>query len=145
MEDTLKIRSLFMSKSLKVTPQRIAVYKALMELKHPCAEDIITKVHQTMPTITVATIYNVLECLAQKHIIEKVNTCDNKMYFDADIHDHHHLYCEDTHQLLDYFDEELTQIIHEHLKAKSIPEFDLSSVQVQLIGKLKKEDKHIKK
>lgn len=51
---------------IKVTPQRIVVYAALEELGHASAEQITAKVHDTFPTVTVGTIYNVLECFPPK-------------------------------------------------------------------------------
>ena len=135
MNDIEHIRNLFSGKGLKVTPQRIAVYKAMENLGHACAEEVIEKVHETSPTITVSTIYNVLDCLAVNHIISRIFTGGNKMYFDVSTHEHHHLYCEEDHQIKDFDDTALTELIREYMCSRKIKGFDLKEVKVQLIGK----------
>lgn len=131
-----EIRDLFACKKMKVTPQRIAVYSALLNLKHPCAEDIVDDVHKRYPTVTTGTIYNVLDCLLTVGLIKKVSTGNNKMYFDAELHEHHHLYCEKTHQISDYYDEELTEIIKKYIICKQIPGFKIEGIKLQIIGNI---------
>lgn len=69
-----EIKEIFHQKGLKTTPQRIAVYYALSELKHPCAEDVLKHVRETHPTVTTGTIYNVLDSLVKTGLITKVHT-----------------------------------------------------------------------
>ena len=82
---------LFREKGLRLTPQRMNIYRTLCELHHPTAEEVWEAVRKKIPAITVATIYNTLECLVSSQLAEKVFTLDNKMYFDADTRPHQHL------------------------------------------------------
>ena len=75
-----EIIELFQSKGVKATPQRISVYEALLSLKHPSAEAVLERVRSILPTVTVATVYNTLDCFAKAGVIERVLTVDNKMY-----------------------------------------------------------------
>lgn len=45
----------------KVTPQRLAIYQALeADTTHPTAEAIYERIRETMPTISLATVYKTL-------------------------------------------------------------------------------------
>ncbi|MCP9610902.1 Fur family transcriptional regulator [Coprobacter tertius] len=132
-----KIVELFRSRGIKVTPQRVAVYSALTGLKHPCPEDVIGKVKETFPAISTATIYNSLDFLVQKNLIRKVNTADNRMCFDWDMSEHYHIYCADSRKILDFRDEELTRMIREYIGKKCISGFELTDIQLQLVGYMK--------
>ena len=138
MEEIKNIKALFEEKKIKTTPQRIAVYKAMKVLKHACAEEVTEEVHKTNPTITIGTIYNVLECLAKNRIIAYLLTGNNKMYFDINTNEHHHLYSEKTHRIEDFNDSELTKLIRNYIKAKNLPGFTLENIKVQLIGTFQK-------
>ena len=79
MMSDIEIIDMFKSKGIKATPQRVVVYKALMELKHPCAEEVIEQVRSKTPLVSVATVYNVLEFFFKSGLINKVLTGDNRM------------------------------------------------------------------
>ncbi|HZU12496.1 MAG TPA: Fur family transcriptional regulator [Chloroflexota bacterium] len=45
----------------KVTPQRLAIYQALeADTTHPTAEAIYERIRETMPTVSLATVYKTL-------------------------------------------------------------------------------------
>ena len=45
-------------KGLKVTPQRVAIYEAIVTLKnHPTAENVIEYIKANHPNISVGTVY----------------------------------------------------------------------------------------
>lgn len=135
-----EIRDMLTGHGIKVTPQRIAVYTALSELGHASAEQITARVHDSFPTVTVGTIYNVLECFSSNGVISKLNTSDNKMYFDVSIHDHHHILCEETGEILDFGDTELTEIVRSYYAAHGAAGaegFEVKDIRVQVIGNFK--------
>ncbi|MDD6209957.1 MAG: transcriptional repressor [Bacteroidales bacterium] len=138
MEEIQKIKKFFTEKKIKTTPQRIAVYQAMKTLKHACAEDVIEEVRKKNPTITVGTIYNVLECLAENRIIARILTGNNKMYFDINTKEHHHLYSEKTHRIEDFEDTGLTELIRRYMNSKKIDGFKLEDIKVQLVGTFSK-------
>ena len=123
-------------KGLKVTPQRIAVLGALMKLKnHPQAEKVIKQVRKNHPNIAVGTVYKVLDTLAGKEIIRKVKTDKDVMKYDAVLENHHHLYCTQSDKILDYFDDELDNIIKEYFIKKKIKGFKIEEIKLQINGK----------
>ena len=119
---------------LKITPQRIAVYEALMQLDHPDADEITRLVNETNPGIARGTIYNVLELFCEKDIIRKVKTDQDKMRYDPVLHKHHHLYDEKSTKIYDYVDEELDELLEDYFAKKSIKNFNIKEIRLQIVG-----------
>lgn len=135
-----EIRTLLNKQGIKITPQRMAVYAALQALGHASAEQITKAVHDTFPTVTVGTIYNVLECFSSRGIISRLNTSDNKMYFDIHTHDHHHLVCEETGEIHDFGDRELSDLVRAYYATHKKPmgeNFEVKDIRIQIIGNFK--------
>lgn len=121
--------------NLKITPQRIAVLEALSNLKdHPTADNIKEYVVKNHPHIAVGTIYKTLETFVKKGLVKKVKTEQDVMRYDAILDRHHHLYCEDTERIEDYFDDQLNEILEEYFKKRKIPNFKVKDVKLQIIG-----------
>ena len=123
------------SSNLKVTPQRIAVLEALNSLKdHPTADKIKEYVVQNHPNIAVGTIYKTLETFVEKGLVKKVKTEKDVMRYDAILEKHHHLYCEETEHIEDFFDDELNAMLEKYFKKKKIPNFKIKDIKLQIIG-----------
>ena len=121
--------------SLKVTPQRMAVLEALNNLKnHPTADKIKEYVVKNHPSISVGTIYKTLETFVDKGLVKKVKTEKDVMRYDAILENHHHLYCEDTERIEDFFDGQLNNMLEEYFKKKKIPNFKVKDIKLQIIG-----------
>lgn len=123
------------SSNLKVTPQRMAVLEALDSLKnHPTADKIKEYVIKNHPNVAVGTIYKTLETFFEKGLVKKVKTEKDVMRYDAILKKHHHLYCEDTEQIEDFFDDKLTKMLEEYFKKREIPNFQVKDLKLQIIG-----------
>jgi Fur family peroxide stress response transcriptional regulator len=121
--------------NLKITPQRIAVLEALSNLKdHPTADNIKEYVVKNHPHIAVGTIYKTLETFVEKGLVKKVKTEQDVMRYDAILDKHHHLYCEDTERIEDFFDDQLNELLDEYFKKKKIPNFKVKDIKLQIIG-----------
>lgn len=121
--------------NLKVTPQRVAVLEALNKLKdHPTADKIKEYVVKNHPNIAVGTIYKTLETFVEKGLVKKVKTEKDVMRYDAILENHHHLYCEDTERIEDFFDDELDNMIDNYFHKKKIPNFKVKDIKLQIIG-----------
>ena len=137
------INDILKEKGLKVTPQRLLVYNAIMNLTgHPVAEQIIEIVQKKNPNISQGTIYKTLEIFVKNDIIRKVKTDADVMRYDTISEKHHHLYCSDSERIEDYYDEELNQLIEEYFHRKEIPDFKLEDYKLQLVGKFTSSKNH---
>lgn len=120
---------------LKVTPQRTAVLEIIMNLDiHPTVEVIAKQLKDSYPNMPVATIYKILDKFVTVGILEKVNTDNGIMRYDAVKENHHHLYSPDSERIEDYYDAELRKILDDYLKKKKIPNFKIKDFKVQIIG-----------
>ena len=116
---------------LKMTPQRRAVYEAMMELRHAPIEAIIAKVQSKDKEMTLSTIYRVLDSFCKAGILSLVcHPETGKCNYDITVHEHHHLF--DGEQIMDYDDAELTRLIRQYLESHNIPADDIEKIQVQI-------------
>lgn len=123
-------------KGLKVTPQRIAIFEAILKLNnHPSAENIIDFIRKSHPNISTATVYKVLDALTENGLIKRVKTEKDIMRYDAILENHHHLYCSKSDRIEDYNDEELNHLLSEFFKNKGVPNFHIEDIRLQVIGK----------
>lgn len=94
-----KIKQQLQSQAYKLTPQREATLRVLLEHEeaHLSAEDVFLLVKQKYPDIGLATVYRTLELLSELHVVEKLNFGDGVARYDlrseTNRHHHHHLIC----------------------------------------------------
>jgi Fur family transcriptional regulator, peroxide stress response regulator len=123
-------------RGLKVTPQRIAVFEAVINLNnHPAAENVIDYVKSNYPNIATGTVYRTLETLVKCSIIKKVKTDRDIMRYDSISEKHHHLYCTDSDRIEDFSDPALDELINQYLKNRNIPNFYMEDFRLQIIGR----------
>jgi Fur family transcriptional regulator, peroxide stress response regulator len=123
-------------KGLKVTPQRIAIFEAIVKLNnHPTADNIIEYIRKNHPNIATATVYKVLDALVASGLIKRVKTERDIMRYDAITESHHHIYCSDSDCIEDYFDKELNTLLMDYFKKKKIPNFNIEDLKLHIIGK----------
>ena len=133
---TTYFRDKLKEKGLKVTPQRVAIYDAIVKLKnHPTAENVIEYIKKNHPNISVGTVYKVLESLVENELLNKVKTERDIMRYDAVLSNHHHLYCAETDRIEDYVDEKLNNLINEYFEANKIKNFKVQDIKLQITGK----------
>ncbi|SFL69329.1 ferric iron uptake transcriptional regulator [Salibacterium qingdaonense] len=94
-----RIKKQLHSQSYKLTPQREATVRVLLENEkdHLSAEDVYLLVKEKAPEIGLATVYRTLELLNELEVVDKINFGDGVSRYDlrkegAD-HFHHHLVC----------------------------------------------------
>ncbi|GAA0296637.1 Fur family ferric uptake transcriptional regulator [Gracilibacillus halotolerans] len=96
-----RIKKELHAKSYKLTPQREATVRVLLEREedHLSAEDVYLLVKEKAPEIGLATVYRTLELLTELNIVDKINFGDGVSRYDlrkeGAKHSHHHLVCTD--------------------------------------------------
>src|SRR3984957_11228155 len=82
------------SGGLAVTPQRLAIIKALLaSAEHPRADAIFAKVRRQHPTISLATVHRTLETLCAIGEARKVTALHDSARYDGNLAPHHHVVC----------------------------------------------------
>jgi Fur family peroxide stress response transcriptional regulator len=88
---------------LKLTPQRIAVFKALLGTdQHPCAEQVLTSVREVFPNVSRDTIGRSLSTLCDMGVAFAVEGSGDLKRFDADMSDHQHFKCVKCKRIVDF-------------------------------------------
>lgn len=96
---------------LKVTPQRLAIYRKLLaSSEHPSADVVYKKMVQEYPTISFDTVNRTLLTFADIGVIETVESHSGVRRYDTDIAPHHHLHCIVCGDIIDFCDRDLDAV-----------------------------------
>ena len=96
------LADLLKSKSLKVTPQRLAIFHVLNNTtSHPSAETIYTALQETHPTMSLATVYKTLDSFKKSNLIQEINVGEDSFRYDATVDSHPHIICRECHGVFD--------------------------------------------
>ncbi|MCX8034570.1 MAG: transcriptional repressor [Thermodesulfovibrio sp.] len=117
-----------MKPKIKWTPQRLAILKYLDGNKeHPSAEDIYAALSKDFPTMSVATVYNVIEFLKRTGRVKEIYIDHEKRRFDPDITTHHHAICIKCKKVFDIFsDIEIPEL------SNQVPDFQILDTQITI-------------
>ncbi len=130
-----EIKNKLSQHGLKATIQRIQVYSAMLKTKsHPTAEDIYSMVKAEIPSISLSTIYNTLDSLIEKNLVSTVKTDSDVTRYDAFLDSHHHIYVGGGDEIIDYYSQELDDLLNDFFKKNSIPNFEIKEIKLQLKG-----------
>ncbi len=79
---------------LKVTPQRLAIFSMMTASdRHPSPEEVYDAIRETHPSISLATVYKILDLFHSLGYLRKVSTLDHVSRYDANVEPHHHAIC----------------------------------------------------
>lgn len=82
------------SKGLRVTPQRIAIFEALLPRKdHPTVEVLYQAIHTQYPTMSLNTVYTTLISLERAGLVRRIDTGDGRCRYDGNPLPHAHIRC----------------------------------------------------
>ena len=96
---------------LRVTPQRTAVYKALLEMgEHPSAESVYQRVREVLPSISLDTVNRTLLCLSEIGAATVVEGSGDAKRFDGNLQRHQHFKCVKCKRIVDFYDEAFDNI-----------------------------------
>ena len=88
---------------LKVTHQRTEIYRHLLLMTdHPSAETLHKRLLDTLPTVSLDTIYRTLTTLEQHGLIARIQTAESQARFEAVHTPHHHLICSCCKTVIDF-------------------------------------------
>jgi Fur family transcriptional regulator, peroxide stress response regulator len=104
-------RQVCRDKGLKVTPQRTAVYRALVETdEHPSAESVFHKVREVFPNISLDTVNRTLLTLNEVGLALAVEGSGDAKRFDGDMGHHQHFKCIRCKRIIDFHYEPFDRI-----------------------------------
>ncbi|MGB8656448.1 MAG: transcriptional repressor [Candidatus Zixiibacteriota bacterium] len=90
------------SNNLKITPQRTAIYRELIQSKdHPSAGTIFNKIRMIFPDVSFDTINRTLLTFNEIGIVSMVEGYGEPKRFDPDTKMHHHFRCTKCSRIID--------------------------------------------
>ncbi len=125
----------FKSKRLKITPQRLGIFRILEgNSMHPSAEDVFKEIRERYPTISFTTVYKTLEIMEKMGEILKVTIDEQRKHYDPDTNVHHHIICSKCNKISDIKKE----YVKPRLPREVLDEFTPSSYQISFYGTCRK-------
>ncbi|MEV4900819.1 Fur family transcriptional regulator [Citricoccus sp. NPDC055426] len=87
---------------LRVTKQRLAVLDALHARPHATADEVLAHVRQSLPGITVQSVYTVLHSLTGAGLLRQLDLANSPARYETRVEDnHHHAVCTDCGRIED--------------------------------------------
>ena len=116
--------------------QRLAIAQFLLcEADHPTAEEVYGWAQKNLPKISLATVYNTLECLEEASLVRKYRfPFMEKVIYDVNTEDHFHFYDRSSGRLVDLHADEVTVEVKKGSKARRA---QVEQVELLLTGKWK--------
>jgi len=116
----------FTAHDIRLTPQRINVYKFLLENRvHPTVDMVYSALKKENPSLSKTTIYNIVEVLTEAGLVKVLRIHGGDVRLDGDISHHAHFYCKECEEIKDIFMDEIS--IPKTLSGYQFDEFDVSA------------------
>lgn len=123
LEDTVKrFIGICRKKGLKVTHQRLVIYRAIAgSTDHPSADMVYKEVRREHPTVSLATVYKTLETFKKVGLVCAVGPLHENARYEANLAHHHHMICIKCKRIMDLDETFLTTIsLPDHLNEHQV-------------------------
>ena len=118
---------------MKRSVQREAILNALRSVKtHPTAEELHSMLIESMPHLSLATVYRNLEQFSNAGLVQKVDCGGELRRFDGNIAMHPHQRCPECGRVCDVEDTQLVKLQHE--MEKLLPALGCRTLKIELCG-----------
>ncbi|KAB2831915.1 MAG: transcriptional repressor [Candidatus Brocadia sp.] len=106
METIEKLTKKLRNHGMKITPQRLMIFKVLENnTSHPSAENVYKRVKRIYPSVSFTTIYKTLETLRKLGEVREFVIDDDRKHYDPNTNLHHHVVCSSCKRILDVFED----------------------------------------
>ena len=129
------IKERISASGLKATHQRIVILDAVLKMKnHPTVDYIYDNIKDANPSISLGTVYKTVETFVNNGLLSKVSTHEGHMRYDPKLDNHAHIYCTNTGEITDYYDDELNDMIIAFFKRKKVNNLKIKNISLQING-----------
>jgi Fur family peroxide stress response transcriptional regulator len=119
-------------RGIRVTAQRLAVFQTLAHHdSHPTADSLYTSLLRAMPSLSISTVYRILELLEKEGLIRRVGSTNGIARYDGNLHPHQHLVCRRCGRMTDYEDPSLS---HVPLPRVHFAGFAAEELDIRIVG-----------
>src|ERR1700689_1988160 len=132
MQSPDALTDLFRAHGRKITAQRQCIFRALEgDVSHPSAERVHEKVRREMPNVSLRTVYQTLNDLAELGQISALDLGTGAARFDPNTESsHHHVVCRSCGKVRDV----VADLPGLHVPPGSTPGFEVLSAEVVFRG-----------
>ena len=116
------------------TRQKSIIYDALCALDHPTATEVYTKIHETYPSVSRATVFRVLGGFTASGRAMEVRLAGNEVRYDFNVDPHFHARCMCCGRLSDVTVQGLPK---GGLAARACDGFEVQGYSVEFYGSCK--------
>jgi Fe2+ or Zn2+ uptake regulation protein len=82
-------------RGLRVTPQRLFIYRALVELdRHVSAEEVLAVVGESLPNVSLPTVYSTLDLFEEMGLVRRLGVTQGAVLYDPRPDPHNHRVCD---------------------------------------------------
>ena len=82
------------NEGLRITPQRIAIIKYVINTQsHPSAEEIHKVIQKKYPMVSMATVYKTLDLLRKMSMVQELGFADGSARYEANVEKHINIIC----------------------------------------------------
>ncbi len=90
--------------NLKVTHQRMEIFRQLILADdHPTAEILYGRLAETLPTLSLDTVYRTLATFEKYDLIRRIETRESHARYEVSSAPHHHFICDGCGMVKDFF------------------------------------------
>ncbi len=98
-------------RGIKLTHQRMEIFREVAQtLDHPDAEQVMQRVRQRLPTVSLDTVYRTLWLLKDLGLVVPLGSSRERTRFDANLNSHHHFVCGQCGFTRDFYSDDLDNI-----------------------------------
>ena len=134
----MQIREKIKTAGLKATPQRRAIYEIMQEVCHCPIDEVITRIKEQQPDVTVSTVYRIMDSFCETGLLTKFVNSEGKTIFDITPFEHHHIQTADNN-FIDLDDKQLSTLIKKRILDKLPDGEEIENIQIQITTKAKAE------
>ena len=125
-------RELCEAHGLALTHQRQVIWDALRSMAgHPSPEDVYERVRQTIPSISLATVYKNVRTFIEHGLLAEVSLHHGSARLETNMYPHHHMVCVRCRNIIDLPSDELEPV---RLKTSAPHGFRVHRYSVELHG-----------
>ncbi len=99
-----KLVNLSKEKGLKLTPQRMVIFRILSECnQHVTVDEVYQKASIEYPMLSLATVYRNMEQMVESGLLTRLDLGGASMRYDTNLEEHHHFVCSKCGRVSDVY------------------------------------------
>jgi Fur family peroxide stress response transcriptional regulator len=133
MKNIDKVIKRFRQTGLKITPQRLSIFKLLQDNdSHPSAEGIYSEILKIHPSISFTTVYKTLQTLRDLGEIQELTINPERAHYDPCTREHVHTFCRSCKKIEDVMDSPENPLLLELPNGSE--DFEVHNIQIHAVG-----------